>query len=628
MNRFVQFAVAVTVSLSSGFAIAANLSVADIELQIQQKQSEFDNYNKNLETEVTASWLLEQELERLRSNSTALEQERQRALNEMNIQYEALIEDPALNIDSARQAYSAAVKDHKANKDAITDKYNSWQKQLQLVEQTRLAKHSLLNKLEGLKEQLNGARIDRLYREFGVQDTVQVSHNVSCDREETIAKCMERGKYLAKQKASKRFLDNVYSGLTESIEANMRRPYAEGYVQIIRSEVTDNSFSGLGDFAVSMAVELKGSLKRNEGCELLGLDRRYCVEQKGQEQVAEVRNPEADSDMTVSTDESVMYELTLRSNVFDDEVFIDGVSYGSTKLQIMLPAGKHDLEVVKRGYQTLMQTVDLKESTTLKVELTRSQYAFNKGEKIQDILAGDIPGPNLVVVAAGSYRMGDLTGVGLDNERPVESKTIPASFGISETEITVLDFQRFVTATSYVTDAEKDKGCAFYEGGQPVWREQLNWRSPGYTQKENFPAVCVSMNDAQAYADWLSDNSGNSYRLPSEVEWEYAARASKETDYWWGESVGVDNANCGWCGTQWSNVSSAPVGSFERNGFGLFDTVGNVWEWSRSAKSQSGSVVRGGAWNFAPRLARASTRMEIDQGFRANYIGFRVVREQ
>ena len=76
------------------------------------------------------------------------------------------------------------------------------------------------------------------------------------------------------------------------------------------------------------------------------------------------------------------------------------------------------------------------------------------------------------------------------------------------------------------------------------------------------------------------------------------------------------------------NVSAAPVRSFERNDFGLFDTVGNVWEWTTSNKAESNSVVRGGAWNFAPRLARVSTRMELDSSFRSNYIGFRIVREQ
>lgn len=621
MNRIARLALAVAVTLTSTAVVSADLSVNEIETQIAQKQSEFDNYNENLASQASIASALESELEELRANASLADVDRQSALIEMNLQYEKMVEDPSLDISTAQKNYQNAVREHKLIKDGITDKYNEWQTKLREVEQLQVSKHSLLNTLEGLKEQLNSARVDRLYREFNQKENVEVSHNVACDRDETINKCMERGKGLAKQKASKRFLDELYESLSDSVEAESRRSSSDAYVQVLRSEVIDNNFSGLGNFNVRMNVELQGNLKRNEGCELLGLDKRYCVNAV---EVEEVSEP---IDTFVATDESVMHELTVRSNVYDDEVFIDGVSYGSTRLQIMLPAGEHDVEVVKRGYDPYRQTVALNENQTLRVELERAQYTFAKGERIQDILAGDIPGPDLVVVPAGSFRMGDITGIGLDNERPVATRDINNSFGISENEVTVGAFQIFVEATSYVTDAEKDKGCAYYENGKAIFEENRNWRSPGFAQNENHPVVCVSVNDAQAYADWLSESSGQIYRLPTEAEWEYAARGGKETDYWWGEGVGTDNANCGWCGSQWSNVSSAPVGSFERNDYGLFDSVGNVWEWASSAVP-SGSVVRGGAWNFAPRLARVSTRMELDSDFRSNYIGFRVLREQ
>ena len=626
MNRLAHLALAVAVTLSSGAAMSADMTVTEIEQQIAQKQSEYDNYNKNLEAETAIAGELETELEGLRENASLADVDRQTALIEMNLQYERMVEDPSLDITEVQRNYQNAVRAHKLLKDGITDKYNEWQTKLRDVEQMQVSKHGLLNTLEGLKEQLNGARIDRLYQEFNQKSNVTVSHNIACDRDETINKCMERGKGLAKQKASKRFLDELYQSLSESVEAESRRSSSDAYVQVLRSEVVDNNFSGLGNFNVKMAVELQGNLKRNEGCTLLGLDSRYCVDSRGQEEVL-VAEQEEDS-LSVATDESVMHELTVRSNVYDDEVFIDGVSYGSTRLQIMLPAGEHDVEVVKRGYEPFRQQIVLKESQTLRVDLERAKYTFAKGERIQDILAGDLPGPDLVVIPAGSFRMGDITGLGLDNERPVTTQDVSNSFGISENEITVGAFQAFVEATSYVTDAEKGKGCAYYENGSAVFEEQRNWRSPGFSQTEEHPVVCVSVNDAQAYTDWLSEASGQNYRLPTEIEWEYAARGGKESDYWWGEGVGTDNANCGWCGSQWSNISSAPVGSFERNDYGLFDSVGNVWEWSSSADVQTGSVVRGGAWNFAPRLARVSTRMEIDPNFRANYIGFRVLREQ
>ena len=623
MNRIAQFTLIIALSFSQNI-LAADLSVADVENKISVKQSEYDNYNSSLEALIANAASLEKDLGELRQNATLADADRQSSLIEMNIQYEKVIDDPELDITPVIQTYAKAVRTHKVIKDAITDKYNQWQGELRDVEQMQISKHSLLNTIEGLKEQLNSARIDRLYQEFNRQEAIVVSHNIACDADETLRKCSDRGKALAKQKASKRFLDSVYDGLSESVEAEKRRSLSDASVQVLRSEVADSNFSGQGNFNVKLNLKLQGNLKRSQGCELLGLDRRYCVNFKTNNnvQLATI------STSPMATDESLMYELTVRSNVFDDEVFIDGVSYGSTKLQVMLPSGEHDLEIVKRGYESSRQKVILTESKILKIELQRAQYTFSKGERIQDILVGDIPGPELVVIPAGSFRMGDITGVGLDNERPVQTQELRQSYGISETEINVKAFEIFVNATSYVTEAEKQKGCAAYEDGQAVWKDDRNWRAPGFAQNENSPVVCVSMHDAKAYVAWISKASSQAYKLPSEARWEYAARAGKETDYWWGEGVSTDNANCGWCGSQWSNVSTAPVGSFERNDFGLFDTVGNVWEWTTSNQAADHSVVRGGAWNFAPRLARASTRMELDSSFRSNYIGFRIVREQ
>jgi formylglycine-generating enzyme required for sulfatase activity len=623
MNRIALLTLIITLSFSQNM-LATDVSVADVENKISVKQSEFDNYNISLDAQVINAANLEEELGDLRKNAIIADSNRQSALTEMNLQYEKLIDDPQLDISATLANYAKTVKAHKTVKDAITGKYNKWQDELQELEQMQISKHSLLNTIEGLKEQLNSTRIDRLYQEFNRKESIVVSHYITCDREETLGKCINRGKSLAKQKASKRFLDSVYDGLSESLEAEKRRQTTDASVQVLRSEVADSNFSGQGNFNIKMNLELQGNLRRSQGCELLGLDRRYCVNFKTSDdvQVAAINSS------LMATDESVMYELTLRSNVFDDEVFIDGVSYGSTKLQVMLPSGEHNLEIVKRGFETGRQKVFLSESTTLKIELERSQFTFSKGERIQDILVGDIAGPDLVVIPAGSFRMGDITGAGLDNERPVKTQDFKQSFGISETEISVKDFGSFVNSSSYVTDAEKQKGCAAYEDGQAVWEDDRNWRSPGFTQNEDSPVVCVSMNDAKAYVDWISKASSQAYKLPTEARWEYAARAGKETDYWWGEGISTDNANCGWCGSQWSNISTSPVGSFERNDFGLFDTVGNVWEWTTSNQAQSTSVVRGGAWNFAPRLARVSTRMELDSSFRSNYIGFRIVREQ
>ena len=159
----------------------------------------------------------------------------------------------------------------------------------------------------------------------------------------------------------------------------------------------------------------------------------------------------------------------------------------------------------------------------------------------------------------------------------------------------------------------------------------------------NRPVINVSWEDAQSYVSWLSARTGKTYRLLSESEWEYVARAGTETAYSWGDSIGVNRANCDGCGSQWDDVKTAPVGSFEANGWGVYDMHGNVWEWVQDCWNDNyegaptdGSVwdsetcdrrvLRGGSWVFYPRALRSAFRARNSTGFRDSNIGFRVAR--
>ena len=171
--------------------------------------------------------------------------------------------------------------------------------------------------------------------------------------------------------------------------------------------------------------------------------------------------------------------------------------------------------------------------------------------------------------------------------------------------------------------------------------------------------VCVNWHDARAYVEWLSRKTGEGYRLLSESEWEYVARGGTETARYWGESEvgqcryanGADNAtkrrDSDW---KWAIAScddgharTSPVGSYEENGFGLRDVLGNVWEWVEDCWNESyrgaprdGSawesgecgrrVLRGGSWFSGPRYVRSAFRLGITTGNRINYYGFRVAR--
>lgn len=145
----------------------------------------------------------------------------------------------------------------------------------------------------------------------------------------------------------------------------------------------------------------------------------------------------------------------------------------------------------------------------------------------------------------------------------------------------------------------------------------------------NRPVINVSWEDAQAFAQWVSQQSGARVRLPSEVEWEYAARAGTTTHYWWGDDAGSNRANCDGCGSEWDNKQTAPVGSFDANPWGLHDTAGNVWEWVEDCSSSDCSyrVLRGGSWSFKASDIRSTYRYWSPPDFRYFTYGFRLAQD-
>jgi formylglycine-generating enzyme required for sulfatase activity len=229
--------------------------------------------------------------------------------------------------------------------------------------------------------------------------------------------------------------------------------------------------------------------------------------------------------------------------------------------------------------------------------------------------------PEMVVVPAGKFRMGDLSGGGAGDEKPVHTVEIAKSFGVGKYEVTFAQW-----------DACQAAGGCEHRPGDGGWGHG------------NRPVMNVSWNDAQAYVSWLSRRTGKRYRLLSESEWEYAARAGSATKYSWGNSAGRNNANCYGCGSNWDNKGTAPVGSFRGNGFGLHDMHGNVWEWTEDCWNESYSgapadgrvwssgdclrrVLRGGSWNSKPRNLRSAFRNWYATANRDYRIGFRVAQD-
>jgi formylglycine-generating enzyme required for sulfatase activity/predicted Ser/Thr protein kinase len=262
--------------------------------------------------------------------------------------------------------------------------------------------------------------------------------------------------------------------------------------------------------------------------------------------------------------------------------------------------------------------------------------------------------PLMMVLPAGHFEQGtsDSSGAAAHFASPRHEVLIGRSLAMSSNEITVAEFREFVAGTERAT-----AGCNTYDG-RWEYRETAGWQSPGFAQSDIHPVVCVSWDDAVAYAEWLTAKSGYVYRLPSASEWEYAARAGSGMEVPWGAATAgaCRDANVadytasrrfpGWevfpCADDF--VNTAPVGSFKANAFGLHDLLGNVFEWVQdcwrddytdapadgSARAEAGCgerELRGGSWFSAPQYVSASYRNRFDHGYRSSSIGFRVVRE-
>jgi len=237
-------------------------------------------------------------------------------------------------------------------------------------------------------------------------------------------------------------------------------------------------------------------------------------------------------------------------------------------------------------------------------------------EVFQDALKDGSPGPTMVSISAGSFQMGDIFGTGWENERPLHKVSVE-SFAISVYPLTFFEYDRFAMSTGM--EKPHDQGWG----------------------RENRPVINISWLDAQAYCTWLSEQTGEAYRLPTEAEWEYAARAGTETAYWWGNEIGQNRANCSGSTSPWSGEKTSRVDAFKPNPFGLYDTVGNVWEWtcSKYESQYTGEeqhffdknpttvkrAIRGGSWHNPPNRARVSARAGSGPDYRSYGRGCRLV---
>ncbi len=248
--------------------------------------------------------------------------------------------------------------------------------------------------------------------------------------------------------------------------------------------------------------------------------------------------------------------------------------------------------------------------------------------------------------------MGDIFSDVSSRNKPVHEVCVD-DFYMGKYEVTVGEFRKFVNEAGYRTEAEWQDGCHSWVGKGEKKKKEFNWHNTNFPQTERDPVVCVSWNDVKEFIKWLNKKTGKNFMLPTEAEWEYAARSGgKEYKYSWGNGEPSDNIADETAKMELRGMTNgegyidgyaftSPVGSFKPNELGLYDMSGNVYEWvadwfgkdyyrnspkynPKGPTNGKVKILRGGSWNPLPGLVQTTTRRWAVPGARGSWMGFRL----
>jgi formylglycine-generating enzyme required for sulfatase activity len=270
-------------------------------------------------------------------------------------------------------------------------------------------------------------------------------------------------------------------------------------------------------------------------------------------------------------------------------------------------------------------------------------------------------GMKLVAIPSGEFQMGSpRNDASREDDEAQHLVKITRPFLMGKYEVTVGQFKAFAKDSGYRTEAEADgRGGRAFNGKEFIQKPESNWRNLFFQQSDDDPVCVISWNDAVAFCRWLSKKEGNTYRLPTEAEWEYACRAGTTTRFYHGDdeeglktvgNIADASLKKKWVDVTWAMrwddgyAFTSPAGKFRPNAFGLHDMVGNVWEWCADwyapeypkgpVEDPSGPkegklrITRGGAWSTQPKFCRSAFRDWHEPTYRSDCVGFRVLREE
>ncbi|WP_000588513.1 PEGA domain-containing protein [Vibrio mimicus] len=330
--------------------------VATIDEKLSNKQNEINAILTDYEVEGGKLQQLKNEQNRLKREGEELDAKRNRAKSELDKQYTRLLEDPDTDLVTFQKRYQEAWNALKGNQSQKLDTEQAVTEVEMRLSQIKQKQARLNTELTNLEEAKIEARVKRLAAELRESDVLETSFKTTCSTTMTLGECANQGQYLTKQKAVKTFREKLINDLTESVIAKQNLKGVELNIHVQESQMIRSGFEGNNEYFTQMQAQLQAKPDAVAACKLLNVETRYCL--KGDtEQPAPKKQDKQWANVTV------------RSDQYNDSVTINGINYGSTPVELVLPAGRHQVTVSKEGYETYNRVITVNGHDTVWVKL-------------------------------------------------------------------------------------------------------------------------------------------------------------------------------------------------------------------------------------------------------------------
>ncbi|MEH0667388.1 PEGA domain-containing protein [Vibrio scophthalmi] len=331
--------------------------VSAIDSKLNNKESEQDAMAAEYKSEAERLQQLQNEKSKLEREEQELNAKRNRAKSALDKQYNRLLDDPDIDLVSFQKEYQDAWAQVKDNQSASLENQQAIAESEMRLSQIKQKQARISSELSYLAEQKVEARVKRLEAELRQSDVLETNYKTTCAATMTLGECTNQGHYLTKQKAVKTFKAKLLDNLTESNIAKRNEKDVQLNVHVQESQIIRSGFEGTGSYYTQMQAQLQAKPEATAACKLLGVSTRYCL--RGEQAVQSDKQQK----------EKNWVNVTVRSDQYNDAVVINGIDYGSTPVEVVLPRGQHQVTVTKDGFETYNRVITVNTNDTVWVKL-------------------------------------------------------------------------------------------------------------------------------------------------------------------------------------------------------------------------------------------------------------------